>query len=170
MPIDLTDPLTARFVARVVQLTARDWDGIHERLRARALAREFEPPPEWMQSIGRIVGAYVELAQPSPEGSMRVSRFVERASERMMRTQLGPAWRRQGVGPIRHLVEVLERPYVTSLARTWTHLVLALLAIRGRNGRDDDLRDAYAPFEPVIPFASLLPPLLPPLATSRPAP
>lgn len=167
MPIDLTDPLTARFIARVVQLTARDWDDVDARLRAVSRTRQVEPPPPWMETAGRILGGYIELAQPSPEAVMRFQRFVENASARLMLATLGPAWRRRGVGPIRHLVEVLERPYVTPFARTWTHLVLMRLAVRARDERDDVLRDIYAPFEAVIPFASLLPPLLPAHAGPR---
>ena len=166
MDIDLTDSVIDRFIARLLTLTPTAWDAVDARMSAIFAALPPAPPPKiglgaWLLTPVLMPALLAAAwADPSPEAVKAFFDRVEDFSSRAMLRHLGPSWRRQGTGPVRHLVEVLTRGYITSQVRVW---VIYLLAVLGRRGRDSDgarLRRLYAPFEPEIPWASLLPPLL----------
>ena len=168
MNIDLTDPVLDQFIARLITLTPSAWDAIDARMRVILDALPPAPPPKvgvaaWLlvPVVAPVIYA-VAWADPSPAA---VQAFFNRAgdlSSRAMLRYLGPAWRRQGAGPIRHLVEVLARGYITSQVRAWVVYLLWIMGHRGRGKNATELRDLYAPFDPEIPWLSLLPPLLAP--------
>ena len=168
MNIDLTDPVIDRFIASLLTLTPSAWDAIDARMSAILDALPPAPPPKVGLAAWRLVPVVapvifaVAWADPTP-AAVRV--FYDRVgdlSSRALLRYLGPAWRRQGTGRIRHLVEVLARGYITSQVRAWVVYLLATMGHRGRGTNGAELRDLYAPFDPEIPWVSLLPPLLAP--------
>lgn len=168
MAIDLTDPVTLRFVERLIALPPAEWDAIGARLRVLSRHHADEPlPPALERTIGALLRVLFFL-RPSREALELFGRMLDGNIHRMELAALAPAWRRQGTGPIRHLVEVLERPWVTRFVRSWVHVTLAMIASRAW-ADDAQFFHVYGPFEPTIPWSSLLPPSLPaPRATSEP--
>ena len=168
MNLDFTDPVTDRFIASLLTLTPSAWDAIDARMTAILDALPPSPPPKIGLGARLLAPVLVPVfyavawADPSPAAVQAFCRRVGDLSSRAMLRYLGPAWRRQGAGPIRHLVEVLTRGYISSQVRAWVVYMLAIMGHRGRGKNGAELRDLYAPFDPEIPWVSLLPPLLAP--------
>ena len=159
--IDPTDPVVVRFIDRICVLTPSAWDAIDARIDAMAASWAPGPTPPGVERMARILTPIFELFDPSPETLLAAMRHTGKLSSKLLLVYLEPAWRRQGTGPARHLTELLDRGYITTQLRFWVMLTLLAIRVRSRGDAADVLRDLYAPFEPVIPWASLLPPLLP---------
>ncbi len=127
----LEDPLVRGYIERVCALTPADWDRL-------ASVGGRRPSAEVWRMLRRhpVLGALDSVQWLS------------------MRSAMAPLWRWWGTGPYRRLGEVLERPYVTPLARAWVYT--GLMALRYRALREPDLLTRlYEHVEPVIPWASL---------------
>ena len=159
--VDPTDPVAVRFIERIGVLTPSAWDAIDARIDAIAASWPREPTPPGVERMARILTPIFELFDPSPETLRAAMRQAGKLSSKLLLAYVEPAWRRQGTGPARHLTELLDRGYITTQLRFWVVLTLLAIRLRSRADSAEALRDFYAPFEPVIPWASLVPPLLP---------
>ena len=125
------DPLVRGYIERVCALTPAEWDRLATAGGASASAEAL-----------RLVRRHPVL------GALQSFQWLS------MRRAMAPLWRWWGTGPFRRLGEVLERPYVTPLARMWVYT--GLMALRYRALREPDLLiQLYEHVEPVIPWASL---------------
>ena len=161
MVIDLNDPVITRFIGALITLTPSAWDAIDRRITSTAAAGPPIPPPPGVERTAKILAPIFDLFDPSPETLRSIMRRGSEVSSKLAVMALGPAWRRQGTGPVRRLTEVLERGYITTQLRVAVLLVILAMRVRAQEGNAEVLREIYAPFEPAIPWASLVPPLLP---------
>lgn len=166
--IDPTDPVAVRFIERIGVLTPSAWDAIDARIDAIAASAPPGPIPPEIERTARILTPILELFDPSPETLLAAMRHAGRLSSKLLLMYVEPAWRRQGTGPARHLTELLDRGYITTQLRFWVVLTLVAIRMRSRSDAAEALRNFYAPFEPVIPWASLLPPQLPRFVEASP--
>lgn len=170
---DPRDPVVRRFIDALVALPAREWDAIDARFSAETRTAVASGRLERNPRLENFIARTMNILQPSEATMKRVAYAIMGANRRILEAIVsGPAWRRQGTGPFRLLHEVLERPYVDAVLRMQVLLVVSLMQERAYEPFAVRLPDLYAPFEPSIPWASLLPPLLPGTATtpdSRPS-
>lgn len=166
--LDLKDPVVLRFIERLVALSATEWDGIRERSYALASLRVKRIPPPRNPALENFIARTFNILQPTDEALERIAFAMQGWSQRMFQGMLAPRWRRHGTGPIRRLHETLELPYVDRIVRLDVLLLLLTMEHRAREAKRagvrtwaDMLREQYAPFEPVIPWASLVPTMLP---------
>lgn len=159
--MDLHDPMVRRFVDALVAWAPKDWDAFDARLRADLEERaRHEPTARFQDGVASFVARTLTLLDPSPGTRFAVTRGLQAMLDRLQRRMLGPAWRRQGTGPTRLLLEALDRPWVAPTSRAWAMMVVGILSDR-RHFASDFVDKAYRPFEPAIPWASLHPPMLP---------
>ena len=167
MTRDPHDPVVRHFVDALVALPAREWDAIDARYTARARAMVAEGRLERNPRLENFMARTLNILQPSDAAMERIALAMMGMNRRLMERIIGgPAWRRQGTGPFRLLHEVLERPYVDKVLRMHVLLVVSLMQQRAQEPFAARLPDLYAPFEPSIPWASLVPPLLPATAAT----
>jgi hypothetical protein len=166
--LDLKDPVVLRFIERLVVLPAAEWDAIEARMRALSKARYEKSPPPRNPRLENFIARTFNILKPTDEMLERIGHAVMGMGEKSLRGMLAPRWRTHGTGPIRRLTETLALPYVDRTVRLHVLLTLLNMEHRGRTPKlknhpspAENLRELYAAFEPVIPWASLVPPLLP---------
>lgn len=166
--LDLKDPVVLRFIERLAVLPAAEWDAIAARMQALAKARYENSPPPRNPRLENFIARTFNILKPTDEMLEGIAHGVMGMSEKSLRGMLAPRWRTHGTGPIRRLTETLALPYVDRTVRLHVLLTLLNMEHRGRESKlqghpspAESLRHLYAAFEPVIPWATLVPTMLP---------